>query len=174
MRKIFAPATAVALTLAAGAAGAGEWTGTIAAIDETASKIVVSNETRPDQQRIFAVSDTNTVGPSIDELRKGDKVSIFYSDAETGSGHPINAMTIERVSETGDAAMRGDTAEWTGTVERVDQTTGTVMVDGQEFALADTAMVGVPLEQLQEGDQVRIVYQDGAGCREVVELTKVE
>jgi hypothetical protein len=174
MRKMIAPATAIALALAAGAASADEVTGTITEIDEVASQIVVSDETRPDQQRVFAVSDTNTVGPAIDELREGDKVSIFFADTATESGQPINAMTIEKVAETGDAAMMGDTAEWEGAVERVDHSTRTVMVDGQEFTLAETAMLGVPFDQLQEGDQVRIVYQDAAGGREVVELTKVE
>lgn len=174
MRKMLAPATAVALALAAGTASADEWTGTITEIDEAAGNIVVQNETRPELERVFAVSDTNTVGPTIQELAEGDKVSIFYADTAVESGAPINAMTIERVAETGDAAMMGDTAEWEGAVERVDQSAGMVMVDGQEFALAETAILGVPLDQLQEGDQVRIVYQDAAGRREVVELTKVE
>lgn len=174
MRKMLAPATAVALALAAGAASADEVTGTITEIDATARNIMVTDETRPEEQRVFAVSDTNTVGPTIDELREGDRVTIFFADTDVQSGMPINALTIERVSETGDAAMMGDTAEWAGTVERVDQSARTVMVDGQEFALAETAMLGVPLDQLQEGDQVRIVYQDAAGRREVVELTRVE
>lgn len=173
MRRVFASAAAVALALAAGAASAAEWTGTITKIDQAGNNITVSNETRPDQQRIFAVSDTNTVGATIDHLREGDHVSIFYSSQDEQSGHPINAMTIEKVSETGDAAMR-DTAQWAGTVERVDPTNRTVLVDGQEFTATDTAMLGVPLEQLQEGDQVRIVYQDAEGRREVVEITRVE
>ena len=174
MRKMLAPVTAVGLALAAGAASAGEWTGTITEIDEVAHNIVVSNETRPDMERVFAVSEVTTVGPTIDELAEGDKVSIFFADSDTESGQPINATTIEKVAGAGDAAMMGDTAEWAGAVERVDETTGTVMVDGQEFALAETAILGVPLDQLQEGDQVRIVYQDAAGRREVVELTRVE
>jgi hypothetical protein len=77
MHKILAPMTAVALALAARAASAAEWTGTIEEIDEAGSRIVVSDETRPDQKRVFAVSDTNTVGPGLDELEEGDKVSIF-------------------------------------------------------------------------------------------------
>ncbi|MGH6900282.1 MAG: hypothetical protein ACREJ5_27650 [Geminicoccaceae bacterium] len=44
---------------------------------------------------------------------------------------------------------------------------------GQEYALADTAFVGVPLDQ-QEGDEVRVVCNDASGPREVVEITKVE
>ena len=173
MRKIFAPATAVALALGAGVASAAEWTGTITEIDEVSSNVTVSNEARPEQERVFAVSDTNTVGATIDDLREGDKISVFYSALDDQGGPPINAMTIEKVSETGDAAMR-DTAQWAGTVEDVDQTNRTVMVDGQEFTASETAMLGVPLEQLQEGDRVRIVYQDAEGRREVVEMTRVE
>ena len=99
MRKMFAPMTAVALALAAGAASADEWTGTITEIDETGGRIVVSDETRPDQQRVFAVSDTNTVGPALKELKEGDKVSVFFADDQAESGQPINAMTIEKVAE---------------------------------------------------------------------------
>jgi Cu/Ag efflux protein CusF len=175
MRKILAPMTAVALALAAGAASAAEWTGTITEIDEVAGRIVVSDETRPDQQRVFAVSDENTVGPAMEELREGDKVSIFFADDQSESGQPVNAMTIERVAETGDAAMTGDTAQWEGAVEEVDQTAGTVTVDGQEFATGDTAVIGIGLDELEPGDRVRIVYHDpGTGTMELVEIARVE
>ena len=174
MRRIFGAVTAVGLALAASAASAAEWTGTVEQIDQTAGNIVVSSSTRPDQQMIFAVSDTNTVGATIEDLQEGDQVRVFYAESGTDSGMPVNAMQIDQVAEASDAAMMGETAEWQGSVERVDQTSNTVTVDGQEFALAETAIIGVPLDQLQEGDQVRIVYQDAAGLREVVELTKVE
>jgi Cu/Ag efflux protein CusF len=175
MHKILAPMTAVALALAAGAASADEWTGTITEIDEVAGRIVVSDETRPDQQRVFAVSDTNTVGPALDELREGDKISIFFADDQAESGQPVNAMTIEKVAESGDAAQMSESSEMQGSVEQVDQGTGTVMVDGQEFTVGDTAVVGVALDELQPGDEVRIVYNDaGTGVMEVVEITRVE
>jgi Cu/Ag efflux protein CusF len=174
MPKLLAPITAVALALAAGAASAAEWTGTIEEIDEVSRNIVVNSSARPDQQMIFAVSDMNTVGATIDDLQEGDTVRVFYAESGTHSGPIVNAMQIDKVSNPGDAAMTGDTAEWEGAVEQVDQTAGTVTVGGQEFALAETAVIGVPLDQLQQGDQVRIVYQDAAGRREVVELTKVE
>jgi hypothetical protein len=172
---MLAPMTAVALALTAGAASAGEWTGTITEIDEVAGRIVVSDETRPDQQRVFAVSDENTIGPTVDELEDGDQVSIFYADSEDDSGQPINATTIEKVADTGDAAEMGDTAEWEGAVEQVDEGAGTVTVDGQEFAVGETAVVGVALDELQPGDQVRIVYHDaGTGTMELIEIMMVE
>ena len=50
-----------------------------------------------------------------------------------------------------------------------------VMVEGQEFAVGDTAVLGVALDDLQPGDQVRIVYHDaGSGRMEVLELARVE
>jgi hypothetical protein len=63
--------TAVALVLAARAASAAEWTGRIGEIAAAGSRIVASDETRPDQKRVFAVSDANTVGPRLDEPRGG-------------------------------------------------------------------------------------------------------
>jgi hypothetical protein len=167
--------TAVALALVAGAASAGEWTGTITEIDEASARIVVSEETRPDQKQVLAVSDTNTVGPGLDELEEGHKVSVFYADSESDSGQPINATTIEKVADAGDAAQTGETAEWAGAVDEVDQSTGTVTVDGQEFAVGETEVVGIALDELEPSDQVRVVYHDaGTGTVEVVEIVKVE
>ena len=174
MRKILARLTAVALALAAGAASAAEWTGTITEIDEVANRIVVSDEARPDQEQVFAVSDTNTVGATIQDLQEGDQVSIFYATVGAPTGDPINAMRISKVGEEADAAQMGDTAEWRGSVEQVDPTARTVMVEGQEFAVGDTAVQGVALDELQPGDQVVIVYQHGADDPEVVEITRVQ
>jgi hypothetical protein len=138
--------------------------------------IVVSDETRPDQQQVFAVSDTNTVGATIDELQEGDQVSIFYATpgAPGTTGTPINAMRISKVGEEADAAQMGDTAEWRGAVDEVDETTRTVTVEGQEFAVGDTAVLGVALNELQPGDQVVIVYQYGPDDPEVVEITRIQ
>jgi hypothetical protein len=47
----------------------------------------------------------------------------------------------------------GNTAELEGAVKRIDETAGTVMVEGQELALAETAVTGVPLDQLQQGEE---------------------
>lgn len=44
----------MALALAAGAATAAQWTGTIEQINEVQRTIVVSDEARPDQQQVFA------------------------------------------------------------------------------------------------------------------------
>jgi hypothetical protein len=110
--------TAVALSLAAGAASAAEWAGTITDIDETANHIVVRNEARPDQQQVFAVSDTNTVGATTQDLQEGDQVSIFYATPGGPTGGPINAMRISKVGEEADAAQMGDTTAWRGSKDR--------------------------------------------------------
>jgi hypothetical protein len=102
-------------------------------------------------------------------------VSIFYADSESDSGQPINATTIEKVADTGDAAMTGETAEVEGAVDEVDEGAGTVTGEGQEFAVEGPEGVGVALGDLEPGDQVRIVYHDpGTGTMEVVEIMKVE
>ena len=97
IRKMLAPMTAVGLALTAGTASADEWTGTITEIDETAGNIVVTSETAPDQEEVFTVSDTNTVGATLADLKEGDKVTVFYADDDTGD--PMNAMQIDKVEE---------------------------------------------------------------------------
>jgi hypothetical protein len=99
MRRIMGLTAAGAIAAIASVASAGEWTGTIKEIDETAGSMIVTDAAAPDQQEVFAVSDTNTVGATLQDLEEGDKVKIFYSDAETDSGDPINAMQIEKVEE---------------------------------------------------------------------------
>jgi hypothetical protein len=39
----------------------------------------------------------NTVGPTLEELKEGDQVTVFFEDA--GSGQPINATTITKEEE---------------------------------------------------------------------------
>jgi hypothetical protein len=100
--RVFGAATAVALALSAGAASAAEWTGTIEEIDETSRSIVVGNSVRPDQILTFAVSDTNTVGATLEDLQEGDTVRVFYAESGTESGIPFNAMEIDRVAAAAD------------------------------------------------------------------------
>ena len=97
MRRIIGLTAAAAILGMASAASAGEWTGTIKEIDETSRNIVVTDAAAPDQEQVFAVSETNTVGATIDDLKEGDQVKIFYADSDTESGQPINAMQIDKV-----------------------------------------------------------------------------
>ena len=80
MRNMLAPVAAVILALSAGAASASQWVGTIQDIDEVSRNIVVRNAYAPEREEVFAVSDTNTVGATIDDLQEGDRVRIFYAD----------------------------------------------------------------------------------------------
>ena len=174
MHKTLVSSAAVALALAAGAASAAQWTGTVEQINEVQRTIVVSDETRPDQQHVFTVSDMNTVGATIQDLREGDQVSIFYAASGAREGQPTNAMRIEKVGEAADAAQMGDAAEWRGTVDEVDGATRTVTVEGQEFVVGDTAAQGAALDELQPGDQVVVVYDHTGDDPEVVEITRTQ
>jgi hypothetical protein len=73
-------------------------------------------------------------------LEEGDKVSIFHADSHSDSGQPINATAIEKAA--GDAAEMGEAAEWEGAV---DESAGTVTVEGQEFAVGEAAAAGIAL-----------------------------
>jgi Cu/Ag efflux protein CusF len=99
MHRIIGLTAAAAMAAMASAAGAAEWTGTIKDIDETAGHIVVTDEAAPDQEEVFAVSNTNTVGATLQDLKEGDKVRIFYSASEKERSDPINAMQIDKVEE---------------------------------------------------------------------------
>ena len=174
MRKMLASVAAAVLALSAGVASAGQWVGTIQEIDEVSRNITVQSQFRPELEGVFAVSDMNTVGATIDDLQEGDRVRVFYAESDSDSGWPMNAMQIDKLSGEGDAAMMGATQEMEGQVERLDETAGTVTVGGEEFALADPTLYGIALGDLEEGDQVRVVYQDAdQGRREVIEINKV-
>lgn len=164
MRKLLGTATAVALALAAGAGSAAQWTGTIEEIDEISRDIMVSNSARPDRTMTFAVSDINTAGATIEDLQEGDTVRVFYAATSAEGTAPVNAMQIDRV----------EIGAWQGPVEGVDETARRVVLDGEEYVVADAAFVGVPLSELREGDEVWVVFQEAGGDREVVEITKVE
>jgi hypothetical protein len=86
---------AAAIVGMASAASADEMTGTVKEIEN----IIVTDAAAPDQEKTFAVSDTNTVGATLDDLKEGDQVTIFYADSDSESGMPINAMQIDKVEE---------------------------------------------------------------------------
>jgi hypothetical protein len=92
MRKVFGAATAIALGLAAGAASAAQFTGTIEEIDLISRNIVVSSSAGTDETMTFAVSETNTVGAMIDQLEEGETVRVFYGAASARGTAPVNAM----------------------------------------------------------------------------------
>ena len=97
MRRIMGLTAAAAIVGMASAVSADELTGTIKEIDETTGNIVVTDAAAPDREQIFAVSDVSTAGATLDDLKEGDKVTVFF--AESGSGGPVNAMQIDKVEE---------------------------------------------------------------------------
>jgi hypothetical protein len=72
-----------------GAAEADELVGTIDGINTTRNTISVGD-------KIFAVSPQNTVGPRIGDLKKGDRVRIFYAPGRVRLETRFNAIRIEK------------------------------------------------------------------------------
>jgi hypothetical protein len=89
MRMIWSVAVSGALACMIGAAKSDELVGTIDDINTTRNTISVGD-------KIFAVSPQNTVGPRIGELRKGDRVKIFYASGRVRSKTRFNAIRVEK------------------------------------------------------------------------------
>lgn len=90
MRKIFGLTAAMAIAAIASVATASETTGTVEEIDLPQGTILVEDQ-------LFAVSDTNTVGATIEDLKEGDQVRVFFADSD--SGDPINAMQVDKLEQ---------------------------------------------------------------------------
>lgn len=89
MNRMLGLAALTALVLATSAASATEVTGKVEKIDMTAHTLIVDG-------KLFAASPENTVGVKLDQLKKGDKVKIFYEEPNPGP-EPINAMTMTKM-----------------------------------------------------------------------------
>ena len=50
-----------------------------------------------------------------------------------------------------------------GTIEQIDMTAGTIMVDGDVYRVMDEGTAGATIEDLKEGDKVTIQYKDEEG-----------
>jgi hypothetical protein len=90
MYRMLGMAAAAALIFSASTAQAEEVTGAVENIDLTRNTFSVGD-------KVFTASPANTVGPTLEELKEGDQVTVFYEDA--GSGQPINATTITKQEE---------------------------------------------------------------------------
>jgi hypothetical protein len=89
MRKGVGFATALATGFAVGTASAEGLSGPIEDIDQASSTVVVAGE-------VFIVS-SETIGPKLSELKKGDNVEVVYSPLK-GTVDGIDAMLIRRTS----------------------------------------------------------------------------
>ena len=90
MYRMLGMAAVAALFLGTSTAQAEEVTGAVENIDLTRNTFEVGD-------KIFTASPMNTVGPTLEELKEGDQVTVFFEDA--GSGQPINATTITKEEE---------------------------------------------------------------------------
>ena len=90
MYRMLGIAAAAVFALGTSMAQAEEVTGAVENIDLTRNTFTIGD-------KVFTASPMNTVGPTLEELKEGDQVTVFYEDA--GSGQPINATTITKEEE---------------------------------------------------------------------------
>ena len=90
MYRMLGIAAAAVFALGTSMAQAEEVTGAVENIDLTRNTFTVGD-------KVFTASPMNTVGPTLEELKEGDQVTVFFEDA--GSGQPINATTITKEEE---------------------------------------------------------------------------
>ena len=89
MRLMKSAAVAGILACMIGAAKADEVVGRIDDINLIRNTITVGD-------KIFAMSPQNTVGSPIGELKKGDRVRIFYAAGRVRSPTRFNAISVEK------------------------------------------------------------------------------
>ena len=90
MYRMLGMAAAAVFALGTSMAQAEEVTGAVENIDLTRNTFEV-------EDKVFTASPMNTVGPTLEELKEGDQVTVSFEDA--GSGEPVNAMTITKEDE---------------------------------------------------------------------------
>ena len=93
MRKIIGSAMAAAMMLAASIAYADNVEGTIEEIDRQANKMIVDGQ-------VFDVSEVMTAGATLDNLKEGDKVNVFFTREGGGDeDDEFRAMQVDKVTE---------------------------------------------------------------------------
>jgi hypothetical protein len=90
MYRMLGMTAAAVFALGASLAHAEDVTGAIENIDLTRNTFQVGD-------RVFTAAPNNTVGPTLEELKEGDQVTVSFEDH--GSGEPINAVTITKEQE---------------------------------------------------------------------------
>lgn len=161
MKRMPAMAAASILALMAGSASAAQMSGTISEVDRTAATFTI-------QDTIFTASPTNTVGPDISELQVGDEVEVFYARSAEQTDQPYNAMTITKVGD----ADAGRSGEVSGEIADLDATANTFVVEDKSFVVPTDAR-GTQLSELEEGDEVMVVY-DTASAEEPIQVITLQ
>ena len=89
MKRLLGLAAAMAFVLGASLAHADEATGVITQISPTDHTFMIGD-------KIFTASPQNTVGPTIKELKVGDKVTVFYERAQNGPVSNATSITLNK------------------------------------------------------------------------------
>jgi hypothetical protein len=81
----------------------------------------------------------------------------------------VGAATLLALVQTADAG------EATGKIESINTTANTFMVDGTLYQYSSSNTQGVKLNELKDGDTVRVMYEENQdGRRDVLALSKQE
>jgi Cu/Ag efflux protein CusF len=82
----------------------------------------------------------------------------------------LGAVTAAALTLTAGVALAD---EATGTIQSIDQMTKMLTVGDKSFQWSSENSLGVKLEELQEGDQVKIMFEPNQdGTNSVQEITK--
>lgn len=91
MNKFIGSAMAAAMLLAAGVAYADNLEGTIEELDRDTNTMIVDGE-------VFNVSEVMTAGKTLDDLKEGDKVNVFYKEKQN-EDNQHHALQVDKIEE---------------------------------------------------------------------------
>jgi uncharacterized protein (DUF2147 family) len=91
MHKSIGSAMAAAMLLAAGVAYADNLEGTIEELDRDTNTMIVDGE-------VFNVSEVMTAGKTLDDLKEGDKVNVFYKEKQN-EDNQHHALQVDKIEE---------------------------------------------------------------------------
>lgn len=91
MRKLIGASLIAGGLVAAGVAHADNLEGTIEELDRDTNTMIVEGE-------VFNVSEVMTAGNTLEDLKEGDKVNVFYKEGEDDDNNH-HALQIDKISE---------------------------------------------------------------------------
>ena len=89
MKRLLGLAAAMAFVLGASLAHADEVTGVITNIDPVDNTFMIGNH-------VFTASPENTVGPTLKQLKVGDKVTVMYEKSTEGTKTNATSITLKQ------------------------------------------------------------------------------
>jgi hypothetical protein len=100
------------------------------------------------------------------------------SDTREGRSNVGNKAGWTAAAATAGAAWIAEDTEVIGTLGKVDLPHGTILVDDQLFRVSDAKLVGAAVEELKEGDRVRVLYAEGGPASsdpiDAVQIDRIE